>query len=369
MSHVIETQGAPRARGVRPRGRAWIIAGQAAVPLTALAAFFLGALRRPDAILRPRFFVEDALFYADAQRGVPVWEPYAGYLNLPQRTVALLQSPFEPSVAALIGTLIALAVTACVAGFVASRRLESVLPDPVLRAGVGLLVVLIPQGGEPLGAPSHLQWYLAIFLVARLFADEPQGTFAPMIDRLAIVIGALSGPMGIVLAPAYLLWARRAFWWLAPAAAAQVLLLVMSPRSGGWYPSSFLIDILATRVIDQSVLGSAVLRAIPDGRFVIAVGLIILLVWALRAVPRHLWLPGLYVLVVPLVAGLAANPDRGAIMLTPWAAQRYFVVAGFVIAAGIALAAWHRRGPVQMVLVVLLAAGIAVDFFLAPRPA
>jgi hypothetical protein len=56
-------------------------------------------------------------------------------------------------------------------------------------------------------------------------------------------------------------------------------------------------------------------------------------------------------------------------MLTPWAAQRYFVVAGFVIASGIALAAWHRRGPVQMALVVMLAGGIAVDFFLTPRPA
>lgn len=80
-------------------------------------------------------------------------------------------------------------------------------------------------------------------------------------------------------------------------------------------------------------------------------------------------MPGLYVVVVPLVAGLAANPDRDAIMLTPWAAQRYFVVAGFVIASGIALAAWHRRGPVQMALVVLLAGGVAVDFFPAPRPA
>ena len=49
--------------------------------------------------------------------------------------------------------------------------------------------------------------------------------------------------------------------------------------------------------------------------------------------------------------------------------QRHFVVAGFVIASGIALAGWHRRGPVQMALVVLLAGGIAVDFFLAPRPA
>jgi len=55
------------------------------------------------------------------------------------------------------------------------------------------------------------------------------------------------------------------------------------------------------------------------------------------------------------------------LVLTPWAALRYFVTIGFVLAAAVLLAAWHRRGLVQLALVALLAGGIAVSFQLAPR--
>jgi hypothetical protein len=340
----------------------------AAVPFTVFTALALGMLRRPDALVRPRFFVEDALFYADAQQGAAPWDPYAGYLLLVPRLVGRLQAPFDPSSAALLGTLVALAVTACVAGFVASGRLRSVLPGLALRVAVGLLVVLIPQGGEPLGAPSHVQWYLGIFLVARLFAEAPGAGFATWADRVALVVSALTGPVAILLAPVY--WARRVrgFWWLAVPATVQLAVVLASPRSGGGYPPALLVDILATRVVDQSILGSSVLRLIPDSRLFVAPVLLAMLAVGLRVIPRHLWASGIYALIVPLAFGLAANPDRTAIMLTPWAAQRYFVIAGFVIGAAILLAAWHRRGPVQIALVALLGGGVAVDFLLAPRP-
>ena len=350
----------------RQRARSGPIPERAVVPLAFVAAFILGVLRRPDALLNPVFFQEDRLFYEEAREGVAIWHPYAGYLHLVPRLIGGLQSRLEPTPAALLGTIVALAVMAAIAAFVASSRLRSVLPDPRLRLAVAMLVVCIPQGAEPLGAPSHLQWYLALFLVARLFADPPRTALESWGERAAVVIACLSGPLGILLAPLYWLRARPLLPWLAVSSAVQLVVLLASPRAAGGYPIPMLLDIIATRAIDQSIIGKAILL-IADVRVLVAVVLLALLAVGLRSIPRSLWLSGAYLMVVPLAFGLAGNPDRTAIMLTPWAAQRYFVIIGFMLAAAVLLAAWHRRGLVQLALVALLAGGLAVSFQLAPR--
>lgn len=332
-----------------------------------VAAFLLGVLRRPDAIIRPKFFLEDATFFGDAQAGRPIWELYAGYLHVVPRLVATLQAALDPHAAALLGTVVSLAVSAGVAAFVASDRMRSILPEPTLRFAIAMLVVLIPQGGEALGAPSHLSWYLALFLVARVFADPPRSRLASWVDRAAVVIAALSGPLGIVLAPLYWFRARALFAWIAVPSAIQLALLIASPRAGGSYPLPLLVDIIATRVIGQSIVGQ-VFQKVLEFRLPLAAGLLALLAVAFRVIPRSLWPHGAYLLVVPLAVGLMGNPDKSEIMLSPWAAQRYFMVAGFVLGAAVLLAAWRRRGPAQVALAGLFAGGVVVSFMLAPRP-
>jgi hypothetical protein len=208
-----------------------------AAPWVALAGILL-FLRYPDWFRRPRLWAEDGpVFFLAARRDGPasVVEPYAGYLHLIPRLVALLGSRLDPSLIPAFYVCSALAVTLLVVARVFSRRLE--LPCKPLLA---LAIVAVPHTGEVFLTVTNLQWVVALALVMTLMMRDPGSAAGLIGDAAILVLAGLTGPFSVLLFPFFLL---RAVWRASPqswalctvvlaAALVQGRLIFMSPPSG-----------------------------------------------------------------------------------------------------------------------------------------
>jgi hypothetical protein len=219
----------PRNLGTRP------VAG--AAPWVALAGILL-FLRYPDWFHRPRLWAEDGpVFFLAARRDGPVsvFEPYAGYLHLIPRLVALLGSRLDPSLIPAFYVSSALAVTLLVVARVFSRRLD--LPCKPLLA---LAIVAVPHTGEVFLTVTNIQWVAALALVMTLMMRDPEGAAEMAGDAAVLILAGLTGPFSVILFPFFLvraLWrGSRESWALCvvvlAAALVQGRLIYMSPPAG-----------------------------------------------------------------------------------------------------------------------------------------
>ena len=204
------------------------MAWQAVVFVAVLLLIFS---RRPQDFLHAVFYAEDGnRWFAQAYnlswlRSLSV--PDAAYLQVLPRLAAglALWVPLgrAPFVMNLAGAVIqALPVTALL-----TRRCSNWGPLPV-RMVLATLYVVIPNAPEIHVNVTNAQWHFALLEVLLAFGLPPRTWAGRVLDLCVFLVGAFSGPFGIALLPALLLfwWLRRQRWTLVVAACLTVGMLV-----------------------------------------------------------------------------------------------------------------------------------------------
>ena len=171
------------------------------------------ALRRPEALGAPRLYAEDgAVFFRDAFE-LPAWRslalPHAGYQNLAVRALAEAASPLPLRWQPGLYHAAALAVAALCLAWFALPGFRHWVPSDALRAGLALLLALVP-GQEALMKLSYLQWYLLLWLALTSLMRWPRGAAAGWALAAGCAVVFLTTPFGVVTLPFFALRAAGA---------------------------------------------------------------------------------------------------------------------------------------------------------------
>jgi hypothetical protein len=167
-------------------------------------------IRKPECFLNPQFWAEDGpiFFLQQYEQGArAVFQPYAGYLLLVPRLVALFADTFFPySAIPFVYNYSSLALTLGVAASVFSPRLR-VGYKPL----IALTIVLIPHYlDEVFLNITNIQWILAIALMLLVLKEKPNPEYGKVklqiaSDLLTVILCGLTGPFSILLMP-FFIW-------------------------------------------------------------------------------------------------------------------------------------------------------------------
>jgi hypothetical protein len=161
-------------------------------------------LRRPDAVTYPQFWAEDGgNWFADAYNtgAASVLHSYEGYLVTLPRLVALPSASLGLQQAALVFSLVAIAIQVAPAAFLMSRRFDHIAPRLWVRAAVAVAYLLLPSL-ELDAILTNSLWHLAILAVMVVVAGPPLGVLSRAFDVVVLVLTGLTGPFAALLAPA-----------------------------------------------------------------------------------------------------------------------------------------------------------------------
>jgi hypothetical protein len=347
--------------------------------LTFLFGYVVLFLRRPETLLAPGFVFEDGRdWYLDAWTVGPgaVLRPYAGYLDLVPRLVAVVERSVPVPDAPLFGAAIALAITAAVAAFVASDALSGVIPSQLMRLGLAGCVIVAPLTSMTLGSVTFAQFWLALFVIAAAFSS------GGMFVKTALFATGLSGPFAILMTPLYAmrLWVKRdrESWQLliviASAGIIQLAVLAMSGRHGA---APTMDPLTVVRILgihlNGMVLGErwmGVLNAAsptPWLGVLGSAGFAVLVALVLRGEQRVavVGLGGSAILIV--ASALLLGTDDASLLLDPLSATRYFMVPAVILLA-FTLRGIARHDRAAMILGCFVVIGVAGDFRLPTYP-
>ena len=339
------------------------------VLLLAAPAFALAALRRPEAILTAEPFAESApVFYLPTFFADPLtllFTPYAGYLHVATRLIAEAQHLVDPTFAPVVATVLSIAITVGVAGFLASPRMESILPGAWQRYAFATALLLAPAVYEVLGIDIAIYIYLAVYLVALAVAIPPTSQLGRLMDVGGAVLAGLTGPFSLLFAPLFVARRHRLSAVIAACATIQLFFLITSPGREWAAPAvSTIVESAALR-INVAVLGSLV-GAIAPPQAAVVVGLALGFV-AVKGAPVRAWGPFAYAALVVAGAGIAVTGP--AIADGVVAGERYFVLgsmtAALIVIVGIASESQAARATAR-VLGALIVAGYLLGFRVPP---
>lgn len=176
------------------------------VILAATASLYLRIDQSHHFASRHLWAEDGNVFLNDASAGwSTLWRPYAGYIHLYPRLIALISQCVElinrPNIL-LCGWLISYALLV----HAIARLMRSVGASPIHTAAAVALVSLQPQNGEVLFNITNSQWMMgaALFTIA---VTPQQGTTRTSPLKLGVVaLMGLTGPFSIVLAPIIILY-------------------------------------------------------------------------------------------------------------------------------------------------------------------
>lgn len=189
------------------------------VTLFLLAAAALFFLRRPDALLNPQLWAEDAVvFHAHADQSglASLARPNTGYHHLAPRLVAttasLLDPLHTPAIYNFAAALIALATAAAI------LRARWPGGPPVAWLAAASFVLVPHYSHEIFLNLTNVQWVLVSYLVLTLICAPPLGRLAPTLTTAAVFIAGLTSPFSAALIP-------LAAWrlWRSPTAAGRLV--------------------------------------------------------------------------------------------------------------------------------------------------
>ncbi len=345
-------------------------------PISAFAvAFLLLFLRRPETLTRAEFFADDAGFYQDARTYGPqtMAVTYDAYLASVQRAVALLETTVPPVWAPLVGNLIALIITASVAGFLVSDRMSRFIPDRRWRLVLALVFVMLPAVSEVSGTVRDIGWVLAVYLLGLLVATPPRSAVGRLGDALGIFIAGLTGAAAILLWPLFAVraWRDREWLWhfvcISGAATIQLVLLALIPRNPAALTDWSLVpEVMLRRDLVQPLTGVYG----PDLSPMMVVLVVAALIAAVWRLPRAWVAAGLAIVVLVPLVSIRSTATPTATLLDArdlFSAGRYFYLTGIVI-AGLIVVALARREWLAIPAAALLCLGIVVDARLPAVP-
>jgi hypothetical protein len=226
--------------------------------------------RRPSLITHAQFYAEDGtIWFAQAYNGGWLHSlvlQQAGYLNTMPRLGAGLALLFPFQWAPLVMAIIGIFIQAVPVPILLSPRCRN-WASLSTRLGLAAVYLALPNP-EIHVVLTNSQWHLAVAAALVAFADSPRTWVGRAFDAVILLVSALSGPFGIILAPMALLfwWLRRQPWSLAAFALITlgscpqlVLLLHGGPRIRGPLgaaPATFL-RILGGDVVAGAILGGS----------------------------------------------------------------------------------------------------------------
>lgn len=165
-------------------------------------------IRKTDSFTNPQFWAEDGtiFFYQQLISGASsALEPYAGYLHLAPRLIAIIADLFPYSITPVIYNYSSLGLTLFVVLYIFSPRLKC---DKKLV--MALAIVLVPHPtNEVFVNVTNIQWTLCLLLIVTLLKDNPDRAFGNInlqriIDCSILILCGLTGPFVILAAPLFL---------------------------------------------------------------------------------------------------------------------------------------------------------------------
>lgn len=176
----------------------------------AFAVLFVTATymwRSGDGITTPQLFGEDGrVFFTEARTfGLSsISVPYAGYLHVVPRLVALACLPFSATVAPALYISATVLIVACVAAITATCRHRHAWL-------LACCIAVVPVGGEIFGLLTNEQWFGQVGLLMITITASPRSRIIRLLQIAFLLIFALDGPFAILAAPlaALRLWTRR----------------------------------------------------------------------------------------------------------------------------------------------------------------
>lgn len=388
--------GFTRANSARQRATERIATGWLRMPwllrhgLVLLIGLGLLYERRPSTLDRPEFLAEDGqIFFLGTYFGNPlmtIFRPYQGYIHLIPRLIALLERAVPVASAPLVGNLAALLVVAAIAAYISSNRLADLVPSQIGRWLIAFLLIVVPGSFESLGSSTYIQWYLAVYLIIAAMARRPSSRFEKIGDAVTLVVAALTGPFGLLVAPLYV--ARfirdrdRPAAWRAAAvvvpALLQAVVLIASPRAPAiaWVNPVDVLTVIGLRAVILPLVGTNEVSTLTADGYSLAFAAVAATLAAEALLLMALWLPNrrwaltlLYGFGVSLAASLKGSTDDLSNLLSASSSQRYFLIPGIMIvlllgSALVSLRSW--RWFVAASLSAVLVCGIVNDFALRP---
>jgi hypothetical protein len=182
--------------------------------LALVASAVAQPLRRPDLFLRPQFFAEDGLFFAQAHnQGLlgTLFEQSNGYLQLLPRLAASAAQVVPLAWSPAFMLAVAVGVNALPAAFVVSDRMRSAIPSVWARVLLAALYIALPGTNHAASVVTYSQWHLSIVALMVLLAEAPTTRIGHAFDAAVVVLSGLSGPYSILLAPVAVV-----HWYLRP---------------------------------------------------------------------------------------------------------------------------------------------------------
>lgn len=172
--------------------------------LVALAAIAISMIRRPNQIDHPAIWVEEGTQfirqYLDSGWRF-IFEPVNGYLIAPAKLNAWIAWHLGFESYPVWSYVLALLSAAIVA--VAILRAPTLIP---FKPAAALLPFLIPFDPETVGINEYVFWFFGLFSVLALFWQHSR---TPYTRAAFAIIGGISGPLGVVLMPLFLI---RTLW-------------------------------------------------------------------------------------------------------------------------------------------------------------
>ena len=228
--------------------------------------------RVPSAWLHAQFYAEEGQdWYAQLHnfgwRGLFMLS--GGYEDLAGRLAAAFALLFPLALGPLILHLIALAVQVLPVVLLFSGRFDRLVPALWAKVLLGVIYALMPSTNELVGNMTNAQWHIALLMFLVVIASPTHARGWPIFDGAVIVIGSLSGPTSILLAPVAWLWwylrrSRRGMLMastISALAGVQMLLLLVfhgSRQQGGALGASLqnLLYIVTTHIYLAVTIGA-----------------------------------------------------------------------------------------------------------------
>lgn len=312
----------------------------AKVARLSLAALLFAVLlwqRCPSILSLPSFWGEDGWVwypacYAHGWRCLLI--DHSGYLQTISMLVALAAQPVPLLYAPKLFALAALVIQLSSAVFLASGRMAEAIPSGRLRLFLALLMISAPGMSEVFVNLTNAQWHLALLCFLVVTASAPAVWSGRLFDTLVLVVGGLSGPFCVFLAPVALLWwwLRRSRWSLwrlllvCGAAALQMSLILLHHETrGGTGPGLGISLRRLDTILLNTILGPATLgwQAMKRNGWLAADG-----GWLFGPGSAALLVASLLVLGAMLLTGVAAA--RGG-----WLLRGFLLFVALECAAGL----------------------------------
>lgn len=169
--------------------------------------FFLIASRRPDIIFNAQPWAEDGKIWMENIYNNGFWSsllfPQNGYYQTISRITYGIALLAGISKAALVANVIAISIRCFFVMFVLSGRMSFIkLP---YRIAAVFYFLLMPNLAEGYVNITNVHWYLSLYLMAVVLADEGEGPFWKIHDFTLLIISSLSGPFVVFIAPCLLI--------------------------------------------------------------------------------------------------------------------------------------------------------------------